>query len=125
MEFYIGWMDRILSYKSRVHTFYLDTIGFNKPNMVNFMQNLILSKTNNGGQGGLPNASSENQREINAFHLLKGLMGMEIEKAKIFDVPLPDEYQKIVDENVIEAEVSDEDDRETVGSKAKRNGKTH
>jgi len=45
---------------------------------------------------------------------------METEKAKIFDVPLPDDYQQVVDKNTIDTEAAEVEDDE---DKVKSNGK--
>ena len=120
LDFYATWLERILVYKAKVDNHYLGTLGYNKPNYYSVMQNLILSKQNNGGNGGLPNGGSDDARELSAFNLMRGLFSMETEKAKIFDVPLPDDYQQVVDKNTIDTEATEVDDED---SKVKSNGK--
>jgi hypothetical protein len=112
LEFYVGWIERITDYKAKVDTCYLDTIGYNKPNMQAIMQKFVLNAgTNNNGKGGLPNPESGDTREILSHKLLTSLVSMETEKAKIFDVPLPDEYQKLVDDSIeVEARGVEEED---------------
>lgn len=113
IEFYSKWMERIERFKSTVDEHYLNALGMNKPNMVRDLFNIIMKTGGAQGQrnvgpmynGQLPDPESENGKENNAGHLYRGLMNMEIERSKIFDMPLPSEYQEAIAEKKDDEEV--------------------
>lgn len=94
---YFDWMRMLEEFKAKVDRHYLNALGFNKPNMVAMVQALILNKGNTGPNG-MPDPKSISGREQNAASLASAVMSMEIEKAKMFDVPLPDDYLKLLED---------------------------
>lgn len=101
LDFFSGWINRIIETKDRIDSAYLKTIGATKETLPQVINNIILAKANGNGNG---NHGEVNGRESDAARLLAGLMGMEMAKAKAFDQPLPEEYQQQIDD-AIEVEV--------------------
>ena len=88
MIVYNKWIQTIFDFKARIDNQYLRAVGFDKPNITNLMQAVILKP----GE-----ADVSALRQANSANLTRSLMALETEKAKIFDVPLPASYQTLLD----------------------------
>ncbi len=112
LEKYRHLMEAAEAFKHKVDSHYLDVLGLNKPNMFQQLFSLMLNQRANapnsvpGYNGQLPSETSDSMKEQSSAIMIKGLMNMEIERAQIFDVPLPEEYARIVGSKQVEEKVA-------------------
>jgi hypothetical protein len=86
LRFYFSWLNDIFEYKKSIDNQYLKTLGFDKPNVMAMAQRLTVN-------------TESGERTTNSMQsVLNSIMLMEMEKAKIFERPLPDDYQKLLDD---------------------------
>lgn len=91
MNHYLGWMERLFDFKSKIDHRYLVALGLDKPNMIQFMSGFLQRQLPKNGE------APQNGTQQNAFDMFMAVSRMEIEKSRAFDVPLPDDYQKVID----------------------------
>ena len=98
LKFYMDWIERLHEYKAKIDRNYLKALGFDKPNFVSMAQSLIVN----------PGSESGERTRDDLAEGIAAVMRMEIEKARIFENPLPEDYQKLLEEKpIIEIEAKE------------------